>query len=277
MTPASKYDFKRVVDTLKSPSSSLRELAENSGFDVFSFYQKADLSGLDLSNQDLRGLNFSGANLKGSIGSNFEADEGAFNGGFTDSDDLSAYIDKFDCFLDDVLHSQAKFVYVFTQFRPGAIDESINVLRTTSQTIAEIAKLNVATVRKARRSQVVALESASAIAFAIKGLLQKLRTAERQRTSIVRQPMISILELPYGSEFRPISRERYATVLELSAMVNTYRNKHRPPEHEYLFRDSPAMLSWISKYYLERGEDPGWIRYPQRVEEPGPLFAVEYD
>ena len=238
-----KSQFDITLKILCADTRSLRDLASLSERDSFTFYQGADLSGLDLAGQDLTGLNFDRADLRDSDLSNVSFDLGAFNGSEL-SKQFEDLKDEFDCFLEDALDDRiTSGVYVFASFREHTLERAIKDAGFYYEQLAERSNLGLGTIRKARRSGVVALDTATAIA---RSILERLGTDQPQSLTpfsrIAAQPMIRFLELMPSGGFRHIPRPRILELAETSARVDARRYPNGKP---YLWRRGPQTLNWL--------------------------------
>lgn len=114
-------EYTPALNMLLFESTSLKDLAQLSGLDVFRFYQGSNLSHLDLSGQDLTGLNFDFANLSGSRLDNVALDTGAFNRAFVDPQ-YGELLDSYDLAIDDLRIPEVGALSLNFSIRPATLD-----------------------------------------------------------------------------------------------------------------------------------------------------------
>ena len=204
----------KALKILRSDKKSLKELAGISGVDVFRFFNHADLRNLDLSHQDLTGLNFFGVDFGNTRLDGISYDVGAFNGSKV-LEKYSSLIDDFDFCLSDILDDLFKYLYVFVQIRPESLERTISTLRISYQGLANHSNINVGTLRKARRGEIIALETAQSVASSLLQIEdEKSRDIESQlkfkidlrqrRRNLLLQPMIKLSQFSNSDGFKII-------------------------------------------------------------------------
>jgi len=259
-----KSELETTLQILTADTSSLSELAYFSKRDQLTFYQGSDLSGLDLSGQDLTGLNFDRADLRSCNLANVNYDKGAFNGSKINSE-FEELQDDFDCFLEDAIDDRiTSGVYIFATFREETFHETISRAGLNYDRLATLSKISLTTIRKARRSGVVALDTASALSRVILDSLQvrDVSQANSYQRRIRAQPMIRFLELLQGGGFRPIPRAKILQLAETSVRVDAARYPNGKP---YQWRRGPEMLRWLDSAHS--AESP-WLALAYGDEEP---------
>lgn len=224
----SRKNFQIVERILKSDCHDLKSLAQLSGRSFFRFYNGANLSGLDLSDQDLRGLNFDGADIRFSTMKRIIFDDGAFN---------NAIVDKYQSFLKDEYYYNAgetlafpsDQILLFARIRPQLVDKILALFGSNYQTFADFSKISVNALRKARNDKVISIETAQKI---FRGILDERINFGDEIDSIVlsmiEQPCVMFLIGGNNEPFYPIQRDRidkfinYKQVkLELSRIHNS--------------------------------------------------------
>ncbi|HEX8573881.1 MAG TPA: pentapeptide repeat-containing protein [Allosphingosinicella sp.] len=245
-------ELKQVLVLLQSGETSLVRLAAMSGRDPFTFYQRAHLTNLDLSGQDLRGLNFEGANLLGSKLEEVNYESGAFNGSILDPQ-YRSYEDDYIFRIEDILHPFVKRIFCYVEFRLGAIDAIIESAGFSYGDASARAKISSATLRKARRGEMIVIDSARAIGNFVQGLSTSEEGYLHPSFSALRQPLAKILKLDeYGAH--PLEREEFWSLLPKVEELVELR-KRRYPDNSYIhnWRDSPQMIDFQLRYYRIMG------------------------
>lgn len=250
--------LQKTIEILEAEGRSLLELAEMSGYDPFSFYRYADLAGLNLTNQDLRGLNFEGANLRGSRLEGALYDPGAFNGSKLDNDQLSV-VDSYDVYFDDINDPKLDRLYLFVEFRGTSVEEIISAAGYTYKEAAVAAKISQSTLRKARSSQPVAVETARGL----RDYVQRLATSEDARLradwSPIRQPIAKFLVSENDGSFSQMPRANIPAVLALSDELLEARRAIYPLNYSLdRWRDKPTSIA----------TSLGYLRPTLRAERP---------
>lgn len=239
--------LKKTLEILRSDKKSLKILSEISGIDVFRFFNHADLRNLDLSHQDLTGLNFFGTDFSNTKLDSISYDVGAFNGSKI-SEKYSSLIDDFDFCLSDILDELFKYIYVYVQFRTESLERAISVLRTSYQNLAHRSNINIGTLRKARKGEIISLETAQNIASSLLQIEEekendlesqlnfKIEFLQR-RKSVILQPMIKLSQFNNNDRFTIIKSEylKYFTNNKDAIKNKVYSGSNRP---EYRFTPS---------------------------------------
>jgi hypothetical protein len=242
-------DFNGVIRILEDESHSLKTLAYISGFDPFSFYRGADLSGLDLSNQDLSELNFDQADLTGTDLTNIKFEIGAFNNSkiSTKNDNLT---DEFDGYLSDVLDEDNQWVYLFVKIRGSTFVSYMKNLYLSVTELSNRSKLSESTIRKTCKSSIISLDSARAISLAISDweneLFEKGVSFDKKSG---RQPMISFWSVKAKGGFARVIRSDFLKYVEMSVNIAAMRRARSPSVTNIRWRSGPDILTWMERYY----------------------------
>lgn len=239
-----------VLSLINSTETSLKSLAEMSGLSLFSFYQGAELRSLDLSNQDLTGMNFDRADIRFSDLSGSDYDAGAFNGSLID-DQQSWLQDEYEFYMVDVFNHPIDEILIFCKFRPGLIDHVFNEGATTYGDFATIAGVSENALRKARRGQVVAHETALRILGEIRELgdRQHVPYPTPHISAIMRQPIVEFLSGGINMPFRHVSRERLKELIKMRAEILSVRELIYPNSIRANWRDTPEFIEIMLDYY----------------------------
>jgi hypothetical protein len=164
--------FDQVVEILKSDSHVLRDLVALTGRDRFRFFNGADLTGLDLSEQDLTGMNFDNADLRFSNLRLATHDPGCFNNSILDNDQHWLR-DDFEFNATEIIQFPNEQLQAFVKMRPSIIDTIIGALGVKFDMFASRAELSLASLRKARQGKIVAVETAQSVLEASHLLLRE--------------------------------------------------------------------------------------------------------
>jgi hypothetical protein len=246
--------FDQVLEILFSESRSLKTLAYMSGYDPFEFYRSADLTNIDLSNQVLTGLNFDKADLTGSNLAGVSYDKGAFNNSIL-PDEAKLDVDEFDSYFQDLLEDDLGRVYIFAKIRGEVLDLIAQGLSLSYGDFAVKAGISAATLRKARRSEAVSIDTAQAIWRSVKDTL--FAPGFEEYASKARQPTICFLELKHSGGFRELRRESYLRALTTARKLYALRKERNYPEYVEYWRDSPTGLDFYDRLYFSAHEpDP---------------------
>jgi hypothetical protein len=237
--------LKEVIKLLTAETCSLKTLAYMSGYPPLTFYRSADLSGLDLSGQDLTGLNFDYADFYGSTLSDVKVDVGALNNSKLPVESMHL-ADDFDGYFDDAMADHAKRVYVFAKIRPGTIENFISEVGFSLAQFSEVCELSVNTLRKARNSQSIAIESVQGINKGIKGIMSKSALSNMSISS-VQQPCVSFVTVNPTGGFIAINRKKFLHYTELASRLYEIRKSHNSRYYEE-YRDGPAILEFYTSY-----------------------------
>jgi hypothetical protein len=233
--------FEKTVSILESTENSLARLAEMTEFLPITFYRGADLRDLDLADQDLRGLNFEGADFRNSNLKNIIVDQGALNGAKL-SESYQWMQDEFDLYIKDVTAAYADAFYGFVRFRGSSLETAILQSGLTYRDLSRAASLNTQTLRKARRGDVVAMSSASAIGRVLVERYQEIKSdlfVYGQRPAYL-QPMIEMLSINPAGGFQRVYRSDYVRLLAYIEITEPARDRIGSG-----WRDSPATLRWL--------------------------------
>jgi hypothetical protein len=241
MTPSLHEKINRTIEILESEEHELISLAQISGYESFSFYNSANLSGLDLSRQDLRGLNFDGANMRGTSLENILYDPGAFNNTILDARNESLQ-DGYDLRLSNLMDQDLLRLYVFVEFRGSSVEKIIQATGATYGEVASDAKISIATLRKARQSQSMSLDTARTFAEYVHRLTHEPGYL-RNDWSIVRQPIAKLLVSNQDGTFSKLPYAELEHLKELSNELLELRKTLYPstyPVHRW--RDKPTTI-----------------------------------
>lgn len=237
---------------LQSTEKSIKSLASISGFEIFYFFNNCNLSNLNLENQDLTGLNFFGANLENSNLDGIVYDKGAFNGAKI-PDRYSSLKDPYDFIISDILNRIFEYIYVFFRFREETLEASISHLGISYTELSKSSNINISTLRKARRGEVVSYETALGISKAlITAKKFKLSSPENSlisdkslkniRLNLLMQPMINILEFNNNDGFKAVDSSKINFLNENMNIINfIYRNR----DEVYNYKFTPESLCHI--------------------------------
>lgn len=162
------------VDILACEHASLKEIARQGVIDVVTLFQMADLRGLNLSGQDLTGMNFFGADLRGTLLEKISFDEGAFNGAKIDKE-YEGFVDEYDTYVSDLYADLFSGIYIFVKFRPNSLDKIVSKMNVSFSEFARSSHISTATLRNARSSLTVSLETAFYICRTIYSHYNKIR------------------------------------------------------------------------------------------------------
>lgn len=234
-----------VLDILNSSSDRIKELALISDIDPFYFFRAANLSGLDLTDQDLTGLNFDDADFRNSTLNGIKYDPGAFNNS-KPSKELEKYFDPFDGYLEDLISERLKNVYLFVRFRENAIDDMLLSQLMYNTDLSDHSGVSVGTIRKARRSQVVSIETGRLLA----SVLLSPRTVDsptgehHELETYPRQPMVELLVLRQGGGFNRVARR------DLFGLIDRFSASHPGlKEKDALGNWSPDTMNWYTEIW----------------------------
>lgn len=210
--------FDKVVELLEHPSNSLKALAYISGYDPFSFYRGADLSNLDISDQDLTGLNFDGAELRGCNLSGVLFDKGAFNNAIID-EKFSYLNDGYDTYISDLISENTKNLHFFGKFRSEFIDKIVDSGLYSYGEISRRMNISTATLRKARRSEMLSIETVSKIA----DYLNSDEFIQTFDVSNISQPCVMVFSMDGYSDFVRIKREHITYYRDVASNFLAWR------------------------------------------------------
>lgn len=269
----------KVLEILENDSSSLKYLAYISGVDPFYFYRASDLTRLDLSDQDLKGLNFDQADLRMANLSRVDYDKGAFNNALMPLEFLSM-TDSFDSYFDDLETEDIGRIYLFIRIREGLIDDIKKITKLQYSNLAEIAGISSATLRKARRGEAIALDTAKGIST-IKAKFLDNMEGRRQVSDIFKQPCIQFLRMNYSGGFTQIGRADFFKYIEIARRIYARRTEDGPKPYLDNWRDGPVMLDWYNTYYFDSPmvlpPPPLEYKYPPTLPLDFGLFASPND
>jgi hypothetical protein len=238
-----------VLEILYSGKNSLRELAEISGRDPFSFYREADLNDLDLSGQDLKGLDFAGANLRGSILKNSAIDLGALNNSVID-EEYRYLTDEFDISVEDYISIFDKNIYSYCKFRHGWLDDIFYSANLSFSEFSAHAGIGESTLRKARRSIPVMNTTALQICKGLKeGNWETSGLYSRFPKKFLEMSNISIGYYSTSNKWTKLSRKEYVEICKKSAEIFEYISKGREVSFVEWSR-GPDMVEWQYGFYI---------------------------
>lgn len=247
-----KGDFLDVLHILSSDHHDLKFLASLSKYEIFGFYQGADLTGLDLSGQDLRGLNFEKADLRGAKVENVLFDKGAFNGAWMD--DVPEEIrDEYDIFIDDICLGYLDHISLHYRFRPHFIDDVLNAFNVYYNRFSESANVSTATVRRVRDGDAIANESIFGVVKALKEVLERpANTVVRERmVEQARQPFVQIGYYDSDGAWIPVPRRALEALFHELDFVNTLRfgDDWQVTKGANVWRSKPNTVKWMFNFY----------------------------
>lgn len=186
---------------LNSDSTSLKELAQLSGRDIFTFYNGASLVGLDLTGQDLIGLNFDKADLRSTKLDDIKFDAGAFNGSILDQEQ-NWLSDEFEFYLEDLRSFPKERMLIFIKIRPGIIDHVLKSAGVTFALFSTGANVSENALRKARKGSVVSIETALSVLNSLSSLSEEMaRNGMPHFRDAMRQPLVQFVS---GGEQRQL-------------------------------------------------------------------------
>lgn len=240
---SSKYQA--VIDILNSKSHDLVYLAGVTGREIFRFYNGADLSGLDLSNQDLRGLNFDRSDIRFSNLENATFDSGAFNGSLTD-DTQDWLKDEFEFYFNDLAEHDNNSILLFFRIREGMIDDLILRAGLSYREFSQHADVSTAALRKARNGGVVAHDTALRVARAYQSIGESIDDVSFSKAA-TRQPFIQILSGGNNGRFYNVNRSDLDNIRYQKEIIDAIRVLRHPGSKPY--RDTPESLRFLFEYY----------------------------
>jgi hypothetical protein len=239
-------DLNRVLDIALSGETKLVRLAELTGYNPFSFYEGADLVGLDISGQDLTGLNFNSANLTGTDLNNIKFSPGAFNGAKLD-DQFTLLQDRFEYTLKEASSGLIQRIHFYPRFRDGALDLIARSLRVTYDYLAVSCGISPGTLRNARRGKYVTMDTVRSIHEGI-GDLTKLKAHIRPaEASSYMQPILGFTYITPDGNRRDLTRIEVSWLLDIARRLDRASNRYSR-DIGYLWRDSPHILAWLAVY-----------------------------
>jgi len=206
-----KIHFEDTVKILQSSRRDLYDLAKLTKFDPFSFYQNADLRGLDFEGQNLTGLNFDGTDLRGCKFDQVIHDLGAFNNSILD-DDAKIIKDEYDTSLDEyvLLENKLRYLYVSCEFRDGFIDTCLRLFGVTYRDFAARCGITPFTLRKARRAYKVLRLTADTIVRELLAILAETKSTSlfgSREVDWMRQPHVSFARSFTYGDFTNITKQ----------------------------------------------------------------------
>jgi hypothetical protein len=242
MSLAKKLD--KVLELALSGESRVKTLAIMSGDDVFSFYEGASLVGLDLSGQDLTGLNFYSADLRRTVLDNVIYSRGAFNGAYLDQR-FNNLQDEYEFTLAECADGLIQRIHFFGTFRPDALDAVLDVLAIKNADFANLAGISTATLRSARRSKRVSMETIKSINQAVLHCVAEATSPLGLiETSSFLQPLIAFTYISASGWQRPLNRREVGWILRMMAALDTKTKRYE--NQSYAWRENPGLIAWIA-------------------------------
>lgn len=243
-----------ILALLKSSESDLRRLAEMAGEDPFDFYRGAELRDLDLGNQDLSGMNFDKADIRFSRLDNSLFDPGAFNGSII-NDNQKWLVDEFEFYSDDLSVHDNNEILIFCRFRPRIVENALEELDTSYSEMASASGISSGALRKCRRSEVVAFDTAYSLLRAIASMATKARLWMKPSpvAMLIRQPVFQFLSGGINAPFKNVTRDRYRELVSARAEIVAIRNELYPHRRND-YRDTPESLDAMLEYYRKTVE-----------------------
>lgn len=240
-----------VLRLLLSDSKSLRELAEMTHLDPFGFYQGADLTAIDLSDQDLTGLNFNKADLRQTGLRSITYDPGAFNGSILDDGQRANLTAEFDFYAQDVFDHRNDEILIYCRFRPSTIEMAVEEVNASYKTFADLAEISSNALRKSRRGEVIAHETAVKVLNALSSLFKVLRRPELARVAeaALRQPVVEFVSGGINMPFVDVSRNRYRDLMAMRQEIVEIKAKLNPGIT--IWRDTPYYIETMLRHYRQ--------------------------
>ncbi len=249
----SKID--KVVEILVSESHQLNELAVISGRSPFRFYNGADLSGLDLSNQNLIGLNFDNADLRLSKLDGVLHDRGCFNRSILDNTQQWLK-DEYEYNAQEIIDFPVEQILLFVRIRPSTIDTLIAQIGLPFGDFAGEVRVSTASVRKARQGKVIAMETAQAILEGCRRLMiERSEELYAKYGPMIEQPCASILAGGNNSPFRPVDHIELERLFLIRRLRIQYMRRSRIDNGvvHTEFRDTADYLKYYA-HLLQRDD-----------------------
>lgn len=244
----------RVLQIAESGETSLKALAHLTGLDPFNFYQGADLRELDLSGQDLTGLNFTRADLRFAIVDNISFDPGSFNG--CDLDENQKWLaDEYEFFSQDIVNHPSEEVLVFCRIRPEIIEKCIRELGVTYQDFSGGAGISSNALRKCRRGQVIAYETAKKVIEFIEAVTADIRSNDYSALiceTFLRQPNFQLLSGGLNMPFKHVSRSRLREIVAMREEIKEIRALAFGHDPTKTWRETPEYIEHMIDYYRYR-------------------------
>jgi len=247
--------FFNTIKILQSTSSSLRDLAELSGFDPSTFYDGADLRGLDISQQNLVGLNFQNADLRDANLEGIIVDDGAFNNANVDQK-FDFLKDEFEFFISDILSEDLDYFHVFCRFRKFSLESAIELTKNSYKNFAHSSYISETTLRRARRGEVVSIDTAINICQFIKDATDKSASfsgsvnfiSKYMVYSPIKQPFIQVLELNDGGGFSNIKKRDISELVETASHFFSLRGDDKSKNSPVIVRRPPEIVRILKEY-----------------------------
>lgn len=264
--------IRKVISLMHSNESSLKILAESVGCSPYDFFRGADLTTLDLSNQDLTGMNFDGADLRFAKLNGIKYDMGAFNGSLLDKE--QAWIaDQYEFYAQDIFEHNNEEILIFCRFRGETIEQAVRELVPNYRQMADEAGISGTALRKARRGEVVAYETAASILKTVKAMASQFDFLNNKliARTVLRQPVVQFLSGGINQPFIHISRQRYKDLISMREEIKLirqtlYRNNNNN------WRNTAESLEHMLGYYRANMRF-----YDTQIAENFPVEYSEFD
>lgn len=250
--------FDEVLNILKSDFHDLKGLASLSGRDSFRFYNGADLTNLDLSNQDLEGLNFDGADLRFTNLKNSTYDPGCFN--LSILDQSQNYIkDTFDFNSDEIIKFPSDQLMAFVIIRPNTVDSLLSAFGMTYSYFADYANISTSSLRKSRTGKVIAVETAQHIFKSLRNYINELKIdGVNIYSNLINNPCASLLVGGNNSEFKKITHYDLKELLEIRRrrIIHLRKTSGDSKSDNWIdFRDTSEYLRYYTHLLKDRELD----------------------
>jgi len=272
-----KNRFEKVIETLVLESGSLKDIASSTGCELYNFFQGADLSEVDLSNQDLTGLNFDRASLRGANLDGIQYNTGSFNRATLDQ----KYEEKKDKFQFDLQEISifSKLLRFSARFRPNYIDEIRNELKITFEEIADRSRVSTQTLRKARHGLATTTHTMVSMT---NGILSLITEYAPQKSHLLR-PCLEIRRFAYNGGKKWYSWEEFLPLANFSISVREAYFSYPGHENEsHYFAPGIFRVENYYDFWLRfEGEDSRqflkefWDVYQIFYEDHAPDHAAE--
>ncbi|WP_203308823.1 pentapeptide repeat-containing protein [Sphingomonas beigongshangi] len=236
--------LQRVLAIAESGETNLVSLAKMTEFDQYRFYEGADLTGIDVSGQDVSGLSFFGANLTGANLSDILFSPGAFNGATVDAQ-YSALKDSFEFRISEVTDGYLQRIHLYATFRPGYIESVLSYLSVTYDNMANQCEISTSTLRKARRGELVSMETVKNISNGILLIVRDRGADYPIDESIYMNPVIKFVFIYANGTRRYVNRQETKWLIEMARRLDVQSGRYSV-RSKYNWRDTPHILAWLA-------------------------------
>ncbi len=240
--------FSAVLDILCSGLTSLKDLADLSGRDPFTFYRQADLRNLDLSNQNLVGLDFRGADLRGSDLSNSKIEKGSLNNSKIDEKYLFL-TDEYDSSMSDFISIFDRTIYCYAKFRPHSLDNIFDILRMPFSEFCGKYDVSQSTLRKARRGLPIMTTTCLEICGGITSEIETRFSLLSIPPHLTERCDITIGHFVSGKQWTRASRSEYVELSIMAEAVNSLFARYQGGSPLHWYR-GPETIIWQYNYYI---------------------------